>query len=237
MGNIQNNTPWNKGLSFADAVKGKTAPTTTPVVTTPPSPSTSAPSSKTSPPSTGSSVPGSQSELGSISQLIDSSSPTDMQKTAQKVPLPESLAVTVPVLSTCTQNFPAKLNTTPSPTGSDTPVVTVGKLNGLVQDGKLSAEDLMAMVPSGSTDLFSPSTSIKAGSKYSFTSKDGRDIEIKFHSPDAQAKRLHPGSQSGQMWTAQIKVNGRLFNPETGKLQRRPDDDTHIPVLFAPKSV
>ncbi|MGV3525467.1 MAG: hypothetical protein ACO1RX_14650 [Candidatus Sericytochromatia bacterium] len=237
MGNIQNNNPWNKGLSFADAVKGKTAPTPSPVVTTPSTPSPSKPTAKTAPPSTSTSVPGSQSDLGTITELINTSSPKDMQKTAQKVPLPESLALSVPVLSTSTENFPATLNTSPSPTGSEHPVVTVGKLNGLVKDGKLSAEDLMAMVPSGSADLFSPSRTIKAGSKYSFTSKDGRDVEIKFHSPDAHAKRLHPGSQSGQMWTAQIKINGRLFNADTGKLQRTPNDDTHIPVLFAPKSV
>ncbi len=37
------------------------------------------------------------------------------------------------------------------------------------------------------------------------------DMEVKWHAPDINAAKMFPGSNSGNMWTAQIKADGKLL--------------------------
>jgi hypothetical protein len=73
-------------------------------------------------------------------------------------------------------------------------------------------------------------STIAAGSKYQY-SVNGTKVEIKWHAPDAVAAQKYPGSSSGSVWTAQIKIGDKLLGSD-GKLYSRPQDCTHIPVDF-----
>lgn len=100
----------------------------------------------------------------------------------------------------------------------------------LLGGGRLNVDDLMDIVPKGTPNRFVPSNTIKHGYKYDFT-HNGVRYEVKFHSPDANAAARFPGSRSGSMWTAQVKVGNKLLGSD-GNLYRRPSDLTHIPIDF-----
>ena len=98
----------------------------------------------------------------------------------------------------------------------------------LLNNGKISIDDLKNMVPKRAVNKFKPSTTIKKGSKYNFKI-NGTSIELKWHSPDANAANKFPGSNSANEWTAQINVENRLLGQD-GKFHKNPSNLTHIPV-------
>ncbi|MFY0521523.1 hypothetical protein ACOMCU_27470 [Lysinibacillus sp. UGB7] len=100
--------------------------------------------------------------------------------------------------------------------------------SNLIKDGKISADDLKSMIPNDTPNTFNPSETIAEGYKYKFEI-DGQKVEFKWHSPDLNAKQLYPDSNSGNMWTAQIKIGKKLLG-EDGKLYKKPNNLTHIPI-------
>ncbi|NBI31141.1 hypothetical protein [Chengkuizengella marina] len=58
---------------------------------------------------------------------------------------------------------------------------------------------------------------------------NGQKVEIKWHSPDLDAKVKYPNSNSGNGWTAQIKIGKKLLGQD-GKLYKKPNNLTHIPI-------
>lgn len=99
----------------------------------------------------------------------------------------------------------------------------------LLKGGRTSEVILKRFIPSGTKNTFVPSVNIKSGFKYQF--KIGKvDIEIKWHSPDLRAAKNFPGSNSGSMWTAQIKINNKFLLGTDGKLHSKPSNITHIPI-------
>lgn len=97
-----------------------------------------------------------------------------------------------------------------------------------VQGGRTSSSTLRRFIPSGAKNTFKPSGSIKSGYKYQFK-VGGVKFEVKWHSPDLNAAKKFPGSNSGSMWTAQIKVKKKLIGAD-GKLYSKPNNETHIPI-------
>ncbi|PZW87498.1 ribonuclease YeeF family protein [Bacillus sp. AG442] len=98
-----------------------------------------------------------------------------------------------------------------------------------LKNGKISANDLESMIPKGTPNNFKASETIKKGYKYNFEI-DGKKVEVKWHSPDLNAKEKFPDSNSGNMWTAQIKIQKKLLGQD-GKLHKKPSNITHIPVV------
>lgn len=96
----------------------------------------------------------------------------------------------------------------------------------LLDNGKISLDRVKAFVPQNSPNLFRSSNTIGAGQKYQF-GINGKKVEVKFHSPDANAAAKFPASNSGSSWTAQIKI-GNKFLGSDGKFYRRPNNLTHI---------
>jgi hypothetical protein len=104
---------------------------------------------------------------------------------------------------------------------------SIGKL--FVKGGRTNESALRQFIPGNVKNEFIPNGNIKAGFKYKFNVAGVR-IEIKWHSPDLNAANLHPGSNSGNMWTAQIKIKNKYVGVD-GKLYRNnKSDKTHIPV-------
>ncbi|MGO4900144.1 ribonuclease YeeF family protein [Bacillus sp. GM2] len=98
-----------------------------------------------------------------------------------------------------------------------------------LKNGKISVNDLESMIPKGTPNNFKASETIKKGYKYNFEI-DGKKVEVKWHSPDLNAKEKFPDSNSGNMWTAQIKIQKKLLGQD-GKLHKKPSNITHIPVV------
>jgi hypothetical protein len=96
--------------------------------------------------------------------------------------------------------------------------------------GRMHIDALRRLVPHGTPNVFKPSPTIAAGSKYQYT-VNGVKLEIKWHAPDAMAASKFPGSTSGRVWTAQIKIGNKLLGID-GRLYLKPQDITHIPVDF-----
>lgn len=98
----------------------------------------------------------------------------------------------------------------------------------LLKNGKIELAKLEMMVPNGAANGFRPSATIADGFKYNYTI-NGTKIEIKWHAPDAKAAAKYPGSNSGSVWTAQIKIGNELLGQD-GKFYAKPGNITHIPV-------
>ena len=98
----------------------------------------------------------------------------------------------------------------------------------MLKNGKVEVSDLKKMIPDGTSNGFKPSTTITDGYKYNY-SVNGTKVEIKWHSPDANAASKYPESNSGSGWTAQIKVGNKLLGQD-GKFYKKPSNITHIPV-------
>lgn len=99
----------------------------------------------------------------------------------------------------------------------------------MLTEGKINLSELESMIPNGAVNTFKPSDAIAEGYKYNYTI-NGTKIEIKWHSPDANAAAKFPGSNSGNGWTAQIKVGNKLLGLD-GNLYKNPSNLTHIPVM------
>ena len=100
---------------------------------------------------------------------------------------------------------------------------------GLLKGGKTSESALKSFVPKGTSNTFKPSSTIRSGYKYDFKI-NSKKIQVKWHSPDLNAARLYPGSNSGSGWTAQIKV-GRKYLTQGGQFVKQNKSNwTHIPV-------
>jgi hypothetical protein len=98
----------------------------------------------------------------------------------------------------------------------------------LLNDGTVIAEDLIKMIPKDAPNEFVPSNAIPAGYKYTHL-VNGSRITIKWHGPDANAAAKFPDSNSGNGWTAQIKVGNKLLGQD-GNFYSKPSNLTHIPV-------
>ena len=103
-------------------------------------------------------------------------------------------------------------------------------LKGAIKDGKIDVDKLKQLVPEGTPNTFRPSNTIASGQKYRFQLSDGTKVEIKWHSPDANAARRFPGSNSGTKSTAQIKVGRKLLKQNGSLKNPPPDNSTHIPI-------
>ena len=102
----------------------------------------------------------------------------------------------------------------------------LGKL--ILTSGRTSEVVLRRFIPGGSKNSFKPSANIASGYKYQF--KIGETtVEFKWHAPDLAAAKKFPDSNSGSMWTAQIKIGRKLLGAD-GKLYSRPSNETHIPI-------
>ncbi|WP_155814955.1 hypothetical protein [Bacillus coahuilensis] len=100
--------------------------------------------------------------------------------------------------------------------------------SNLIRNGKISVDDLKSMIPKNTPNTFRPSETIKEGYKYKFE-VNGQKVEVKWHSPDLNAKQLYPNSNSGNMWTAQVKIGKKLLGQD-GNLYKKPNNLTHIPI-------
>ncbi|WP_211289144.1 MULTISPECIES: RHS repeat-associated core domain-containing protein [Marinobacter] len=102
----------------------------------------------------------------------------------------------------------------------------LGKL--ILTSGRTSEVVLRRFIPGGSKNSFKPSANIASGYKYQF--KIGETtVEFKWHAPDLAAAKKFPDSNSGSIWTAQIKIGRKLLGAD-GKLYSRPSNETHIPI-------
>jgi len=101
----------------------------------------------------------------------------------------------------------------------------------LIDNGNITESSLRSMVRHGAENEFIPSRTISEGYKYNFEI-NGTKLEVKWHSPDLNAKKLYPDSNSGNQWTAQIKVDGKLLGQDAKFHTPPPDNSTHIPVEF-----
>lgn len=200
---------------------------------------TSTPPSKTQPQSLVSDEEQSKLESG-----IDKTTSGTLVKNSQSLPSPGKLTEVSPepepepVFSRCSVDLPDDLDVYPTPSGPKLPMISNRVLSGLVnENGEINVEDLMSLIPTDSDNLFVPSRTIGEGSKYQFIAQDyrgfERSVEIKFHSPDDGAYARFGHCNSGDYWTAQIRVDGRLLNT-SGNLQYGSTNSTHIPVLFGP---
>jgi hypothetical protein len=99
-----------------------------------------------------------------------------------------------------------------------------------LRGGRVHIDDIKRLVPDGTRKPFSPSKTIADGRKFQYE-VNGTKVEIKWHSPDAAAAAKYPGSRSGSMWTAQIKIGKKLLGLD-GKLYTKPNGLTHIPIDF-----
>lgn len=99
-----------------------------------------------------------------------------------------------------------------------------------LSNGRIHIDDLKMLIPPGTPDGFKPSVNIVDGSKFNYVI-GGQKVEVKWHSPDANAAAKFPGSNSASGWTAQIKIGGKLLGQD-GRLYRKPTNETHIPVDF-----
>lgn len=104
----------------------------------------------------------------------------------------------------------------------------------LLSNGRVSEFVLKSIIPAGAKNTFIPSTNIADGYKYNLQMSklfgESSIIEIKWHSPDLRwiGDAL---SNSGQGWTAQIKV-GRKYLTTLGDLVRNNRQNiTHIPII------
>jgi RHS repeat-associated protein len=105
---------------------------------------------------------------------------------------------------------------------------SVAKL--LIKNGRVSITDLRRMIPPGTPNTFKPTVNILGGFKYNF--KIGKiDFEVKWHTPSARAAIKHPGSNAGNMSTAQIKIDGKLLTTEGG-FRKHANNSTHLPIDF-----
>ncbi|MEX1223960.1 MAG: polymorphic toxin-type HINT domain-containing protein, partial [Pirellulales bacterium] len=95
-----------------------------------------------------------------------------------------------------------------------------------LRGGRVHVDDLKRMVPGGIPDTFKPSSTIPGGSKFKYE-VNGAKVEIKWHAPDAVAAKKFPGSRSGSMWTAQIKIGKKLLGSD-GNLYSKPSDLTYF---------
>ena len=98
----------------------------------------------------------------------------------------------------------------------------------LLDKGTVSESSLRSIIPQGTPNTFVPSDTIIEGYKYNF-SINGTNIEIKWHSPDLNAATKYPGSNSGNGWTAQIRVGKKLMT-QGGRFVKNPKNYTHIPL-------
>ena len=99
-----------------------------------------------------------------------------------------------------------------------------------MSNGRIHIDDLKMLIPPGTPDGFKPSVNIVDGSKFNYVI-GGQKVEVKWHSPDANAAAKFPGSNSASGWTAQIKIGGKLLGQD-GRLYRKPTNENHIPVDF-----
>ena len=99
-----------------------------------------------------------------------------------------------------------------------------------LKGGRIHIDALRKLVPEGVPDTFKPSITIPGGSKFKYE-VNGMTVEIKWHAPDAVAAKKFPGSNSGLMWTAQIRIGKKLLGLD-GNLYNKPSDLTHIPIDF-----
>jgi hypothetical protein len=97
-----------------------------------------------------------------------------------------------------------------------------------IDRGKKIGKPVVLYNPKFAANGFKPSATIADGYKYNYTI-NGTKIEIKWHAPDAKAAAKYPGSNSGSVWTAQIKIGGELLGQD-GKFYSKPENITHIPV-------
>jgi len=100
----------------------------------------------------------------------------------------------------------------------------------LVREGKTTTDALKSMVPKGSINQFKPSPTISEGYKY-VSKINGTRVEIKWHAPDLNAAaKFGNMSNSGNGWTAQIKVGNRLLGQDLN-FYKNPSNITHIPLF------
>ena len=85
------------------------------------------------------------------------------------------------------------------------------------------------MIPENTPNTFKPSSTIAQGEKYQFE-LNGQQIELKWHTPDAKASLKFPGSNSGTVNTAQIRLNGKLLD-QSGNFVEKASNSTHIPLI------
>lgn len=99
----------------------------------------------------------------------------------------------------------------------------------MLDGGSVSESTLRTMIPDGTPNTFKPSSTIADGYKYSYN-VNGTKIEVKWHSADLNAATKFSGSNSGNGWTAQIKVGNKLLGLD-GAFYRKPNNLTHIPLI------
>ncbi len=98
----------------------------------------------------------------------------------------------------------------------------------LVVGGETSESLLRSVIPKDIQNTFISTETIKEGYKYNFNI-NGKKVEIKWHSKDLNAEKKYPNSNSGQGWTAQIKVGNKLMT-QSGQFVKKPQNYTHIPL-------
>ena len=98
----------------------------------------------------------------------------------------------------------------------------------LLDGGTVSEKSLRNIIPRDTPNTFIPSDSIAEGYKYSFNI-NGTRMEIKWHSPDLNALAKYSECNSGNGWTAQIKVGKKLMT-QGGRFVKNPTNYTHIPM-------
>lgn len=99
----------------------------------------------------------------------------------------------------------------------------------LLNKWSINETSLKSLIPQGSINTFIPSNSIKGGYKYDFII-NGQKIQIKWRAPDSQVAKKYPNSNSGKMWTDQIKVGNKYLGTDGKFYRNNKINITHIPI-------
>jgi RHS repeat-associated protein len=102
----------------------------------------------------------------------------------------------------------------------------VASVSSMVATGSFNQSTLKSLIPGNMANSFYPTQRIAEGYKYDLNFS-GLNIQIKWHSPDSGAPA---GSNSANMWTAQIKIGNRYLGTDGGLHTNNRTNETHIPV-------
>lgn len=84
------------------------------------------------------------------------------------------------------------------------------------------------MIPKGTPNNFKASETIKKDTNTTLKLTEKSRGKVAF--TGFKRKEKFPDSNSGNMWTAQIKIQKKLLGQD-GKLHKKPSNITHIPVV------
>lgn len=105
-----------------------------------------------------------------------------------------------------------------------------GSISLLVNDGAIDLSSLQSYIPEKMRNSFGPTGRVPAGQKYKFKIGDTK-VLIKWHSPDLKMRSTNHRSNSGRVWTTQIKVGNKYLMTNGSWTRKQKSNRTHIPLI------